>query len=156
MSNTLKGDVLIIISTLLACLGWFFSKEVLSSMSPLQFISLRFTCVGLILLLFCWRAFSVIKRQTFYLLSPQVYFFATGVTIWVSLPIVLFGLGCLFLENEFNVGFGEFLFMIAAVVRLCAVFHIKWSAIKTVCNVSAGHQPNIDHRFLRTRCILIC
>ncbi|PWQ99581.1 DMT family transporter [Leucothrix arctica] len=156
MSNALKGDVLIIISTLLACLGWFFSKEVLSSMSPLQFISLRFTCAGLILLLFCWRAFSVIKRQDIVPILTSSLFFTTGVTIWVfgmtyvtnmsvgafilnisfllvpviavffgerpskllwvSLPIVLLGLGCLFLENEFKIGFGEFLFMIAAVV----------------------------------------
>jgi drug/metabolite transporter (DMT)-like permease len=36
--------------------------------------------------------------------------------IWMSLPIALAGLAFLFLEKEFHIGFGEVLFMVAAVV----------------------------------------
>ena len=83
MSNALKGDVILLVTTLLASLGWFFSKEVLSTMPPLQFVSLRFTLAGLILLLFFWRAFSRVTTADIWPILKSSLCFALFVNIWL-------------------------------------------------------------------------
>ncbi len=53
VSNTLQADILLIVATLLAAVGWVLSKEALAGLPPLLFIGLRFTAAGCILAMFC-------------------------------------------------------------------------------------------------------
>ena len=156
MSNELKGDVILLVTTLLASVGWFFSKEVLSTMAPLQFVSTRFTIAGLILLVFFWHAFSRVNRSDVWPILRSSLCFALFVNLWIygmmhitnlaigafiinisfllvpvlaiffgerasmltwfSLPIALIGMAFLFLDNEFHFGYGEVIFLLAALV----------------------------------------
>lgn len=50
-----QADLALVIVTLLAAAGWIFSKEALAVFEPFSFVSVRFTCAGLVLGLFGWK-----------------------------------------------------------------------------------------------------
>lgn len=55
-SNALRSDVWLVLVTLLAALGWVFSKEALAGMTPLLFLGARFLGAGVVLALLGWSA----------------------------------------------------------------------------------------------------
>ncbi|MFE8146036.1 DMT family transporter [Brenneria goodwinii] len=63
MSQQRRADLLLVATTLIAGLGWIFSKESLQGMPMFGFIGLRFLLAGVFLLPFCFR------RQTHLSLS---------------------------------------------------------------------------------------
>lgn len=50
-----RGDLLILMATLLASAGWLFSKEAIASLPPIGFIGWRFLLAAIIMLPFCYR-----------------------------------------------------------------------------------------------------
>lgn len=53
MLKTRSADLMLVLATLLAGIGWIFSKETIQEMPPLAFIGLRFTVAAFILLPIC-------------------------------------------------------------------------------------------------------
>ena len=89
MPNSLKADLLLILTTLLAASGWAFSKEIVATMAPLLFISLRFFLAGLILLPFCWSDLRAMNIKTYGKVIGVNLIFAVAVSAWiVALSIV--------------------------------------------------------------------
>ncbi|ART79873.1 DMT family transporter [Oceanisphaera avium] len=50
-----RGDLLILAATLLASIGWLFSKEAIQGLPPAGFVGWRFLLAALLLLPFCYR-----------------------------------------------------------------------------------------------------
>jgi drug/metabolite transporter (DMT)-like permease len=65
MITTRKADLLLVCATLLAGMGWIFSKETVQEMPPFAFIGLRFTISALILSPFCFSAFKQVSTKQF-------------------------------------------------------------------------------------------
>lgn len=78
-----QADVYILSATLLAALGWIFSKEVLVSLPPLLFISLRFIGAGLILLPFAWSALTQLTWPELRRLIGVGVAFGVGMIFWI-------------------------------------------------------------------------
>ncbi|WP_020394574.1 DMT family transporter [Thiolinea disciformis] len=78
-----RADVYILSATLLASLGWIFSKEVLAGLSPLLFIGLRFLVAGFILLPFAWSALRALSSKDIQRLSSVGAMFALGMMLWI-------------------------------------------------------------------------
>lgn len=58
--QSLKADVLMVVVTILAALGWMFSHHALEGLPPLLFIGIRFLCGGLILASFGYREVATV------------------------------------------------------------------------------------------------
>lgn len=83
--SPLRADLLLLTVTLLAAVGWIFSKEALNGLPPLLFIGTRFLLAGLILVLFAlpalrrlgWRDLAA-GAGVGVLFSAALGFWATG------------------------------------------------------------------------------
>ena len=60
-THTWRADIYLLITTLLAGLGWIFSKEVVALWPPLLFLGVRFLLGGLLLLPFAWPELKQLK-----------------------------------------------------------------------------------------------
>jgi drug/metabolite transporter (DMT)-like permease len=79
-----RAELLLFLVTLLAALGWVFSKYALDEMSPFQFIAMRFLLASLVLLLFCYRQFRQLNQDQLLrsVLTGTVFGFT--LLLWVS------------------------------------------------------------------------
>ena len=93
-----KAELLLILVTILAGAGWIFSKEALSGMTPLFFISMRFLIGGVVLLLIGHRYFRGVKWQD---IKPVMLIGAV-----MGLAMLCWVLG---LYQSSNVGVGAFI-----------------------------------------------
>ena len=149
-----KADLILLLVTLIAGLGWIFSTEALVGLKPLTFMGPRFLLAGIVLSFFSLKEFKLIlKDQLKAALTVSLVFslnmvlwieglywsqhlgigafiYSLGVMlapllallfgdrpelrVWIALPIGMLGLYFLSAEGEFNLGFGEFLFICAA------------------------------------------
>lgn len=50
-----KATIILVITTMIAALGWIFSKETIQGLPPFGFIGSRFTIASLCLLPLCYR-----------------------------------------------------------------------------------------------------
>ncbi|WP_058911048.1 DMT family transporter [Entomohabitans teleogrylli] len=55
MEATRKGELLMLLTSLLAAAGWFVSRQAIEALPVSGFIGLRFLLAALVLLPFCWR-----------------------------------------------------------------------------------------------------
>ncbi|MBB3047914.1 drug/metabolite transporter (DMT)-like permease [Litorivivens lipolytica] len=60
LDNTAKSDLLLLVVTLLAALGWILSREAVTVMPPLQFMSIRFLLASAFLALFARKQLPTI------------------------------------------------------------------------------------------------
>lgn len=105
MSNTTKADLLMVLVTLLAAVGWMFSKEAVSQMPPLMFMGIRFLLAGMLLAFLGSRLLRQMTRAQ-YLRSIRVGLaFSVAMCFWV-----------LGLHRAEHVGEGAFLTSLSVVV----------------------------------------
>lgn len=78
-----RADVYLLVSTLLAGLGWIFSKEVVSAWPPLLFLGVRFFLGGLLLLPFAWPAVKQLKALEFKIILRVGLIFSLGMILWM-------------------------------------------------------------------------
>lgn len=78
-----RADLYLLVSTLLAGLGWIFSKEVVSVWPPLLFLGVRFFLGGLLLLPFAWPAIKQLKALEFKIILRVGLIFSLGMILWM-------------------------------------------------------------------------
>lgn len=82
-NHTWRADIYLLITTLLAGLGWIFSKEVLAAWPPLLFLGVRFFLGGLLLLPFAWSAIEQLKLVEFKIILRSGLLFSLGMVLWM-------------------------------------------------------------------------
>lgn len=103
--HTWRADLYLLITTLLAGLGWIFSKEVVSVWPPFLFLGVRFFLGGLLLLPFAWAGIQQLKTVEFKIILRVGLLFALGMVLW------MFGLA-----HAQHLGVGAFLNTLAIVL----------------------------------------
>ncbi|MCB1619184.1 MAG: DMT family transporter [Thiothrix sp.] len=83
LSEHALADLALVLVTLIASLGWFFSSEALTGMPPLLFIALRFLFSGLLLLMLGWRGLRGRSRRELLAIVPAGLAFAGGMMCWI-------------------------------------------------------------------------
>jgi len=78
-----QADLALVIVTLLAAAGWIFSKEALSVFEPFTFISVRFSCAGLILGMFGWKVIRALDLAAFRQTLLVGVCFGVSMVFWV-------------------------------------------------------------------------
>ncbi len=64
MNPNYKASAILVLTTMLAAIGWIFSKETLQGLPPFLFIGMRFMLASLCLLPFCYAAFRRTTLKT--------------------------------------------------------------------------------------------
>jgi drug/metabolite transporter (DMT)-like permease len=105
LSSSTKSDLLLILVTLLAAIGWIFSKESLMGVPPLLFIALRFFGAGVILASFGIRPLLALDKQGF------LRTLGVGVTFGVAMCFWILGL-----NYATHIGVGAFLTSLGVVL----------------------------------------
>ncbi|MHB0777385.1 DMT family transporter [Halomonas sp. WWR20] len=77
-----KADILLLLVTLLAAMGWIFSKEALAGMPPLLFIGSRFLLAGLILAAFGWPVIRALQHDAIIRAIGVGVIFAAAMGCW--------------------------------------------------------------------------
>ncbi len=98
LSNHLKADLLLVLTTLLAGAGWIFSKEAVAGLAPLLFMAMRFTLAGAIL--------SVMQPRALARLTPSQWRSGLLVGLFFGVAMIFWVLG---LHLASSVGIGAFL-----------------------------------------------
>lgn len=75
-----RGDLLILAATILASVGWLFSKEAILELPPAGFVGWRFLLAALLLLPFCYRKLS----RT----SPELLLKAAAIGLVMTLNLI--------------------------------------------------------------------
>lgn len=103
--DTWRSDLLLVLVTLLAGLGWVFSREALLGMTPIFFIGVRFLCASLILAV---PGYSGLLR-----LAGEAWRRAllTGAVMGVAMCLWILGL-----QHTENMGIGAFLTSLGVVL----------------------------------------
>lgn len=104
-AHTLKADLWLLATTLLAAAGWIFSKEALAGLAPLQFVGLRFLLAGIVLLAFAWPQ---LRRLTAAGLRGALIvgaLFAAAMALWIT-----------GLEHATHIGEGAFISSLGIVI----------------------------------------
>ncbi len=79
----LKADLMLFAVTLLAALGWLFSKEALGGLPPLLFIGTRFLLAGGVLAMLGWRQLAQLNRSQCLQSIGVGALFAIAMGLWV-------------------------------------------------------------------------
>ena len=112
MSSHLKADLLLVSVTLIAALGWMFSKESLAGFPPLLFLGIRFVIAGAILFGFGARQVLQMSRAEVIRASLVGLIFCVAMIFWA-----------LGLAYGTHIGVGAFLnclgVVLVPVVALC-------------------------------------
>ncbi|MFZ1341793.1 DMT family transporter [Thiothrix eikelboomii] len=103
--STWRADMYLLMTTLLAGLGWIFSKEVVAVWPPLLFLGVRFFLGGVLLLPFAWSAVKQLTSSEFKIILRVGLLFACGMVLW------MFGLA-----HAQHLGVGAFLNTLAIVL----------------------------------------
>ncbi|MFI0400475.1 MAG: DMT family transporter [Thiolinea sp.] len=82
-THTWRADIYLLITTLLAGLGWIFSKEVVALWPPLLFLGVRFLLGGLLLLPFAWPELKQLKAVEFKIILRVGLLFSLGLVLWM-------------------------------------------------------------------------
>lgn len=103
--HSLKADLLLFITTLIATAGWIFSKEALAGLPPLLFIGTRFLSAGILLSAFSLPSLRSLTRQS---LGGPIF-----IGTLFSLAMALWILG---LAHSTHMGEGAFIFSFSVVL----------------------------------------
>ena len=80
----LKGDLLLVLVTLLAACGWIFSREAVAGFEPLLFMGIRFTGAGLLLALIGAGALVRLDRYQWLVAIRVGILFGIAMAFWVT------------------------------------------------------------------------
>ncbi|WP_409522948.1 DMT family transporter [Nitrincola sp. MINF-07-Sa-05] len=100
-----RSDLLLVLVTLLAGLGWVFSREALLGMAPLFFIGVRFLCASLILAVPGWTGLRHLAAESWRRAL------LTGVVMGLAMCLWIMGL-----QHTENMGIGAFLTSLGVVL----------------------------------------
>jgi len=84
LSSTAKSDLLLLVVTLLAAISWMFSREAVSLMPPLLFISVRFLLGGLVLGVAGRRELGALSRRQCLRAVRVGLVFGLAMSCWVN------------------------------------------------------------------------
>ncbi|MBA56424.1 MAG: EamA family transporter [Pseudomonadales bacterium] len=84
LDRTLLSDALLVVVTVLAALGWIFSKEALTGIAPLSFLGIRFLIAGLLLACLCIPQLSRMTWAHWRLSLAMGTLFSIALMIWVN------------------------------------------------------------------------
>ncbi len=79
-----SADLLLLLTTLLAALGWIFSREALHGFEPLLFIGLRFTLASLVLLAPAWPRLARLTARQWCPALLIGLVFGAAMTCWIE------------------------------------------------------------------------
>lgn len=79
----MRGEILLLVATMLAAIGWIASKMVLDVVPPDIFIALRFLLASIILLPFCYKNILKFKRKQWLKSIVIGLFLAVSLHVWV-------------------------------------------------------------------------
>ncbi|MBO1518432.1 DMT family transporter [Oceanisphaera pacifica] len=97
-----RGDLFILLATLLASAGWLFSKEAIAGLPPIGFIGWRFFLAALIMLPFCYRQLFALP------LALLLKAAAIGLVMTLNLVFWIQGI-----SNSHGIGEGAFIMSLA-------------------------------------------
>ena len=78
-----KATLILVITTILAALGWIFSKEAIQGLPPFGFIGSRFTIASLCLLSLCFRSLRSVKFGDLLSASGVGLLLGSAVMTWI-------------------------------------------------------------------------
>ncbi|ABV37318.1 conserved hypothetical transmembrane protein DUF6 [Shewanella sediminis HAW-EB3] len=81
--QTLRGEIYLLLATLLAGVGWIASKEIISEVPGEVFITARFLLASLILLPFCYRRILALTLKQVVSVCAVGVILAASVQVWV-------------------------------------------------------------------------
>ncbi|GAB3110175.1 DMT family transporter [Aestuariicella hydrocarbonica] len=84
MSSRLKGDGILILVTLIAAVGWLFSKAALEYVPAFWFIGLRSLIAGLLLGMIVYRSLIKLSRPQWIISVKTGLLFAVALLLWVQ------------------------------------------------------------------------
>ncbi|MDF1643329.1 MAG: DMT family transporter [Pseudomonadales bacterium] len=79
-----KADLLLLLVTALAALGWIFSQQALVGMPPLLFIGSRFLLASTVLCLFGWNQWAALSVKQFQISAWVGILFAVAMMLWIT------------------------------------------------------------------------
>lgn len=95
----LNADAMLVLVTILAALGWLFSRHALKGMPPLHFMATRLLLAGGILAAFGWRQIRELSRRDLIRSCGSTGIaFGIGISLWI-----------LALQNAKSMGVGAFI-----------------------------------------------
>ncbi|MEY1661808.1 DMT family transporter [Isoalcanivorax beigongshangi] len=83
LSRSAQADLIMVLVTLCAALGWIFSREAVTDMPALMFMSIRFFTASLLLALVGWRQLRRMSAGQFSRSLGVGAVFGIGMTLWV-------------------------------------------------------------------------
>ncbi|HNS93942.1 MAG TPA: DMT family transporter [Thauera sp.] len=83
-AHTLRADLWLLGTTLLAAAGWIFSKEALAGLAPLQFVGLRFLIAAVVLAALSWSQLRRLDRAGLKGAVIVGALFAGAMALWIS------------------------------------------------------------------------
>ncbi|MCR8921731.1 DMT family transporter [Dasania sp. GY-MA-18] len=83
MPHRLRGDLLLVIVTLIAAAGWLFSKNALAVVPPFLFIAVRFLLAGCLLMLFSRRRLAQLSGLQWWSAIKTGLLFAVALLLWI-------------------------------------------------------------------------
>jgi len=105
MGKNLQADLLMLLVTLLAAMGWIFSHEALNELPPLGFIGIRFLLAGLLVGALGWQQVRRLPQRAWRRAA------ATGVVMGVSMLCWILGL-----STAAQLGVGAFITSLSVVL----------------------------------------
>lgn len=78
-----KATVILVATTMIAALGWIFSKETIQGLPPFGFIGLRFTIASLCLLPLCYRPLKAARLKDVLAASGVGLLLGGAVMTWI-------------------------------------------------------------------------
>jgi len=105
LSASVKADLTLVLVTMLAAVGWIFSKEALAGIAPLTFIFLRFSSGGMVLATVGQRQLLAMSRQQWSAAIRSGICFGAAMVFWI-----------LGLKYGQHLGVGAFLTSLGAVL----------------------------------------
>lgn len=84
MSSRLKGDGILVLVTLIAAVGWLFSKAALEFVPSFWFIGLRSLIAGVLLGLIVYRPLTELTREQWIISIKTGSLFAVALLLWVQ------------------------------------------------------------------------
>ena len=110
-----RGDLLILAATLLASIGWLFSKEAIIGLPPAGFVGWRFLLAALLLLPFCYR--QLVRT------SPELLLKAAAIGLVMTLNLIFWIQA---IAHSTGIGEGAFIMSLAMLM----VPPLAWALFK--------------------------
>ncbi len=83
-SDSLRGELLLVLVTIMAAVGWLLSKKALETVDPFWFIGVRFLLAGLLLAFTCYPSLRKMSRTQWQTAALTGILFGLAMLLWVQ------------------------------------------------------------------------